>query len=577
MKTVTEITQWLNTEQHVKCVLADISEVGVSPSSNFYFSSIAYDSDGILYDACITGGLSFSESLSVDGNPSLGFGSLEIVNVNGINDRYLNYVWNKRPVKIYLGDPSWPKSDFVLIFDGLIQELTAPNESSLSFSLFDKLQRLNDPISERTLADTNYSEKALENILPLLFGEAFNIQPLLVDKGGVSSVTGTISSSATTTTLTNLSSTTGMVVGQVLTKISGTGDFGTNPTIQSINTASQITITSATANTAGSIIFNVTGISGTGQVYMVHDGAMNGVIEVRDNGIPIEVVESTGTGTFSLLTSPVGTITCSAQGSVQGRLAYTNTVAGIIEYLVNRYGNPVNRFSYPFEISFGDFTNTSPVGIYCSDRTNILDACNQLAKSVNANLICPSVVVTDGVVSASKLRLVEIKVPTGTPKYYLNDDNMILNSLSIQEMFPVKPNIKLGYCKNYTVQATVAGGINPQSRFDEPYLIATAENDAKKTLYRDSGTVTEEQSLLLVTSDAEAEVQKRLALWETQRYVITADYLPHLIFVQLGDIVQIKSARFGLTTEQFPEGKLGMVYSVTRNWTTGIVSIGVLV
>jgi lipopolysaccharide export system protein LptC len=139
-------------------------------------------------------------------------------------------------------------------------------------------------------------------------------------------------------------------------------------------------------------------------------------------------------------------------------------------------------------------------------------------------------------------------------------------------MFPVKPSIKLGYCKNYTVQAAVAGGVNPQSRFDEPYLYAPKENAAKKTLYRDSGTVTEEETLLLVTQQAEAEAQKRLDLWQDQRYVITADYLPHLMFVQLGDIVEIKSARFQLTS-----GKLGMVYSVVRNWTTGIVSIGVLV
>ena len=578
MKTVPEIVTWLNTPGHIKCILADITEVGNSNVSNFFLSNVAYFGDNQNYNAAITGGLSFSESLSVDGQASLSFGSLEIVNTNGVHDDYLLYVWNKRPIKVYLGDPSWPKSDFVLIFDGLVQEITAPSENTLSFTVFDKLQRLNDPISERTLADTNYSEKALKNILPLLFGEAFNIQPLLVDKGGVSSVTGTITDSATTTTLTNLSSTTGMVDGQVLTKISGTGNFGASPTIQTINSASQITITSATANTAGSIIFNVSGITGTGQIYLVSDTAMQGVIEVRDNGIPIQVVESPNTGTFSLLTRPVGTITCSAQGSIQGRFGYTNTVAGIIEQLVTRYGNPVNRFDVSSEISFGDFLNTSPVGFYTNDRTNILDACNQLAKSVNANLICPSIVVTDdGVVSKSKLRLVEIKAPAGTPKYTLSDDNMILNSLSIQQMFPVRPSIKLGYCKNYTIQATVAGGVNPQSRFDEAYLPATAEDPAKKTLYRDSGTVAEEETLLLTTAGATAEAEKRLALWEKQRYIVTADYLPHLIFVQLGDIVRIKSARFGLTTQEFPDGKLGMVYSVTRNWTTGIVSIGVLV
>jgi hypothetical protein len=149
---------------------------------------------------------------------------------------------------------------------------------------------------------------------------------------------------------------------------------------------------------------------------------------------------------------------------------------------------------------------------------------------------------------------------------------MILNSLSISERFAVKPSIKLGYCKNYTIQNTVANGVNPTSKFEDEYIFVSSINDTKKSLYRDSGDVTEEPVLLISTAAAQSESNKRLALWEQQRYIISASYLPHLIFVQLGDIVQIKSGRFGLTN-----GKLGMVYSVTRNWVTGQVDIGVLV
>jgi hypothetical protein len=492
MKTVTEIIEWLNTQQHIKCVLADISEVGSAPISSFYFSSTVYDSDGIVYDACITGGLSFSESLNAGGSPSLGFGSLEIVNIYGINDRYLNYVWNKRPIKIYLGDPSWPKSDFVLIFDGLIQELTAPNENSLSFSLFDKLQRLNDPVSEKTLKSTLYSQNTQDTILPLLFGECFNVTPLLVDNGSTQQ---------------------------------------------------------------------------GGQIYMVHDGAINGIVEVRDNGVPIQVEADLPTGTFELLSAPFGTITCSAQGSTP----YTNTVAGIITKIITGYGTQENRFNLQ-ELDFSDFSNASAVGVYCNQTRNILEVCSELAKSVNANLICPAITVNNNQISASKLRLVEIKVPIGTPKYYLNDDNMEIGTLSISELFPVKPSIKLAYCKNYTVQATVSAGLNPVSKFEDEYIFVSAKDDTKKALYREGGTVAEEETLLLSTPQAQAEVNKRLALWQTQRFIISAKYLPHLIFAQLGDTVQIQSSRFGLD-----EGKLGMIYSVTRDWITGKVDIGVLV
>jgi len=98
------------------------------------------------------------------------------------------------------------------------------------------------------------------------------------------------------------------------------------------------------------------------------------------------------------------------------------------------------------------------------------------------------------------------------------------------------------------------------------------EDSSKITLYKDSGIVQEELTNLLVTSEAEAEATKRLNLWKIPRQLITATYLPHLIFTQLGDIVTIKSNRFNLSS-----GKIGIVYSINRNWITGFVEIGVLV
>ena len=75
----------------------------------------------------------------------------------------------------------------------------------------------------------------------------------------ISGLTGTIVSSATTSIITGLSSTVGMIPGQALSKTSGTGIFGTSPLVTSIDSATQITITSSTANTLGSITFDVGG------------------------------------------------------------------------------------------------------------------------------------------------------------------------------------------------------------------------------------------------------------------------------------------------------------------------------
>jgi len=505
MKTVSQMVAWLKTPSHIKCTLVDVLEVSISgTATTLNLSSMPYSSGGTTYNACILGGLNFTESLSADGSISVNFGSLTLANTYGINDQFLTYVWNRRPIKIYLGDPSWPKSDFVLIFDGLVQELTANSENELSVLLLDKLQRLNDSLTEKTLTDLTpgtYTEQTINSgantiLLPLLFGECFNIQPLYVDNG-------------------------------------------------------------ATAN--------------SGKVYMTNDGTISGIIEVRDNGVPVNYSANLTTGTVTLSSTPVGAITCSVQGNATG--SYSNTIAGIITNIVKNYGNSTNRF-VDSEIDFSGFTNTSPVGIYCNDRMNALQVCNELAKSVSANLVCPSISVgSDGeTISTSKLKLVELKAPSGTAKYTLTDDYMLLGSLSISEVFSVKPSIKLGYCKNYTIQQTVAGGVNPASKFNDQYLTVTAINATNKTLYRDTGTITEEDTLLIVESDATTEATKRLTLWSTQRLLVTATYLPQFIFVQLGDIVTIKSNRFNLDS-----GKTGLVYSISRDWITGLVQIGVLV
>jgi hypothetical protein len=509
MKTLTQIKDWLNTPSHIKCTLADITELGNATKigGTLNLSSVAYSDSGTAYDASIIGGLNFSEQLNLDGAASLSFGAINLVNTYGVNDIFLTYIWNRRPIKIYLGDPSWPKSDFVLIFDGLVQDLTTNGEGELTLSLFDKLQWLNDSLTEATLASlTGYSEAEKtvngvvtpnETILPITFGECFNVQPLFVDNG----------------------------------------TFGT-----------------------------------TGNVYMVHKGLVDNIAEVRDNGVPVEVEKDLNAGTFALTSLPFGTITCDILGDATD--SYTNTIPDIITKICTstNYGTlSTNRFTSS-DLNLG--TDTRVAGVYINSKTNMLQVCNELAQSINASLISPSVTVNyqTGEISASKLRLVELKAPSGSAVVELNDDYMVVGTLAITEIFPVKPYVKLGYCKNFTIQQSVASGINPASKFDEEYWYIMDENSTNKTLYRDAGTVEATPTLLITTANATDEATKRLRLWEIPRKLITATYLPHHLFTQLGDIVTIKSNRFGLSN-----GELGIVYSINRDWITGMVQIGVLV
>ena len=305
---------------------------------------------------------------------------------------------------------------------------------------------------------------------------------------------------------------------------------------------------------------------------MLHDGVIQGIIEVRDNGAPIAVTENLASGTFTLLSQSVGTITCSVQGDAT--TSYANTVPSIITKICTstKYGTiSQNRFTVG-DLNF--FADNRKVGVYIKDKVNMLEVCNQLANSINASLICPSVTVsTSGVISSSKLKLVELKAPQlADVQYELTDDYLVMGTQAVTEIFPVKPSIKIAYCKNFTIQTSVADGVNAASRFDEGYFYSTQENSTNKALYRDAGIVEEMPTLLIVSSEADAEAQKRLSLWEIPRFLITANYLPHYLFTQLGDTVKLTSSRFNLQS-----GKPGIVYSVNRDWITGMVQIGVLI
>lgn len=495
MKTISEILTWLKSPEINKCILVEILNVyksAAEPSADLYFSTKPYVDDQIVYLPIIESGLNFSESLSIDGTISSNYGSIDITNTGGAYDIYLSYIWKRRSIKILLGDQSWTKPDFIQIFDGLVDDVLASNENTLTISLFDKLQKLNDILSQTTLKDTQYTQNTLDTVLPITLGEVFNVQPLLVDNGSTSWL---------------------------------------------------------------------------GAEYMVHNGAIQDIIEVRDNGVPIDVIKNLSTGTFNLTTKPVGTITC----SVQGATPYNNTVDSLITYIVKNYGSQFNRLT-DSDIDFTNFTNTSKVGVHYSDRTNILDACSELATSVNSCLTYSTISVTNDNVFPGKLKLVEFKTPSGLPTYTLTDNEMLENSLSIAEVISPKTSVKLAYCKNYSVQETVAQGVNPSSDFDKEYLYISVYNPTKQTIYQDNGVIQEEKTQLIITSEALAEANKRLLYWEDQRKIITAKYIPTLIFIQLGDIVEIKSARFNLS-----QGTLGIVYSISRDWITGYVDIGVII
>ena len=300
--------------------------------------------------------------------------------------------------------------------------------------------------------------------------------------------------------------------------------------------------------------------------YMVHNGPMERVIEVRDNGVPItSFTANLSTGKITLSKSPAGTITT----SVQGKTPYQNTVANIIKVLATEYGNSSERFSDDdidlVNVSSFNTAHPQPVGVNLPDRANVLQVCQELAASVGAQVIMSR---------QGKLKLAKVTLPgVGTPTpIYMQDYEA--KSLTISSRTSVISGVKLGYCKNWTVQSSLDTGLPAESKdlFAQDWLSVTAKDSTVASTYRLHAEPPQVDTLLLKGTDAQAEAQRRLDLWKVQRTVYSVGGYANLLTLELGQAVTLYGNRFGLNS-----GKEGVVVSLQRDWVAGRCKVEVLV
>lgn len=176
--------------------------------------------------------------------------------------------------------------------------------------------------------------------------------------------------------------------------------------------------------------------------------------------------------------------------------------------------------------------------------------------------------------ATGKLRLVKIALPAVGNTTAVDTTKMVARSLSIAERTTVQAAVRLGYCKNWTPQPGLETGI-PMEHKDlmaQEWFIARAVDASVANTYRLTGEPAQINTYLLSKLDAEAEAQRRLALWKTQRtvfrYVGTAD----LLYEELGGYQTLTHPRFGLAG-----GKTGQIIRIERDWLAGRVTIEVLI
>lgn len=298
--------------------------------------------------------------------------------------------------------------------------------------------------------------------------------------------------------------------------------------------------------------------------YQVHDGAIERIIEVRDNGVVVASTPTVAAGTFVLTASPAGVITVSAQGDKP--TTYSNTVSKLVQRLVTGYGSDpfISGDLDATSLAAFDTANPQPVGLYLSDRDNVLAVCQRLADSVGAQVV---------MAATGLLQLIKLDpTPSGTPTA-VTADNMAERSLEVAQRQPVRAGVKIGYCKNWTVQTNLQTGIPPEHKdlYGQEWLTSTASDATVATTYKITEAPLQEETLLLVKTDADAEATRRLNIWKSQRTIFRYVGMPELLLEQLGGYQTITHARYGLAG-----GVSGQIISIERDWLGARVAIEVL-
>jgi hypothetical protein len=182
--TDTQLIAWLKSNSAKRRILMEVGvqvggvEITRYMSDRGYITGASESPANTPYVPLICGGVQFTESLSLTGEASLSVGTIELDNCDGAIDSWLSDIWQSRSVKIYIGDYSWARTDFYLLFDGITDVIQSSDRDKVTLRVSDKLQRLNNTVSDVKVGGSGANK---DKLIPLLFGQCFNISPVLVD------------------------------------------------------------------------------------------------------------------------------------------------------------------------------------------------------------------------------------------------------------------------------------------------------------------------------------------------------------------------------------------------------------
>ncbi len=515
---------WLEDPAAVRHIFAEIKVYDVVAASEItlYLSTCNYitTSADVVFSAVLSNNFSYSEDMSLEGGVSFSAGDLQIHNVNGVYDTWLDtskYIWVNREISVYYGDPFVActditdlKSTFMLIYSGLISDIDSRAYNVLNLKFRDKMERLNSPITEEKLGTYGtwaYQQNNQDDIIPLVFGEVHNMEPMLIDPA-------------------NLEYQFNQGNSESVIEIRDNG----------------VPIYTRTTLTSGATINH-------------------------------------STGKFTLTNPLVGQITASIQGVkdsiniATGALAsgtYSNNIANLVALITTQYGKLATRLIASdldlTNLSAFQSSNIYEVGVVIIDKENVISICQQIVDSVGGQLYFNRL---------GKLQILRVGSVTSDPVVIVTERD-ILSQVDIAERTEVRAATKIGYCKNWTVQEGLLTGIPEQHKdmFATEWFTKTSVNSPTKTNYKLHGEPGTKETLLLTHSHATAEASRLNSFFTVPRNVYSFTGTSKLLSLKLGQRVDLVYPRFGLYNSG--AGTQTQVIGLTPDWLSGTIGVRVV-
>lgn len=192
MITDAQFAAWLGDSTALRVMLFEVGAVSAGVQVTRYLSNRPYGgAPSTPYRAIVAGGLTVTESISMDADATLAAGDIEIYNVAGERDNWLDDIWKNNPVVAYLGDVRWDRTDFRMVFSGTIIDIGSKSRDRLNLKLANKLEQLNTPVTDVKVGGNATNPDAL---VPVPLGECSNITPVLTNPVTLEYAFGNVSS-----------------------------------------------------------------------------------------------------------------------------------------------------------------------------------------------------------------------------------------------------------------------------------------------------------------------------------------------------------------------------------------------